>query len=235
MKNCIALSILLSLLIQVNAQENTKPIHRISFGLGVNYLFPNSENDLNIAAKETGFLGGLTYSMKYGKMGLSLSPFVKLHAGEDFDGMKQYYKDQNITLTSFNGGTYFSSGMSIGLDIDLLNNGNLPVISSYIQYGISSVRTPALIINADTQNGNIIVRTEQGLAVGSVFNVGVNCDAFKSGNSIYSVKLGVMNENASVLIPTTTFTDAIVKSAEIFPWRSLSAYLSLAIAFDLDY
>ncbi len=234
MKNCITLSILLTLLIKANAQENTSDSeHRIAFAMGVNYLFPQSDNDLNIAAKEAGFNGSFTYTIDFGKVGLQLSPFAKLHAGEDFEGMKQYYKDNNITLASYNGGTYLSTGMSIGLDFTLIDNGKLPVISTYLHYGVSSVRVPELQLNSETELASVSVRTDAGLAIGSNLNIGVNCDVFKSGNSIYSVKIGIMSENANVAIPTTTFTDVTTRSVEIFPWRSLSGYLNLAMAFDL--
>ncbi|MBK9454094.1 MAG: hypothetical protein IPO24_00225 [Bacteroidetes bacterium] len=234
MKNCITLSILLSLLIKANAQENTADAqHRIAFAMGVNYLFPQADNDLNIAAKEAGFNGSFTYTIDFGKVGLQLSPFAKLHTGEDFEGMKQYYKEKNITLTSYNGGTYLSSGMAIGLEFTLVDNGKLPVISTYLQYGMSSVRVPELQLNSETELETVMVRTDAGLALGSNLNVGINADVFKSGNSIYSVKIGIMNENANVAIPTTTFTDVTTRSVEIFPWRSLSGYLNLSMAFDL--
>jgi len=234
MKNCITLSILLALLIKANAQENTTDAqHRIAFAMGVNYLFPQTDNDLNIAAKEAGFNGSFTYTFNLGKVGFQLSPFAKLHAGEDFEGMKQYYKEKNITLTSYDGGAYLSTGMSIGLEFTLIDNGKLPIISTYLQYGMSSVRVPELQLNSETGLESVFIRTDAGLALGSNLNVGINCDVFKSGNSIYSVKVGIMSENANVAIPTTTFTDVTTRSLEIFPWRSLSGYLNLAMAFDL--
>jgi hypothetical protein len=235
MKNLISLFILLALAFNANAQESSSlPTHRMAFAMGFNYLFPQSENDLNIDAKEAGFNGSFTYTLDYGKIGIQLSPFVKLNVAEDFEGMKQYYKDKNSTLTSYDGGTYLSSGMSVGLQFTLIDNGKLPILRTYLHYGMSGVRVPEVLLSYDSEAGSATVRSDGGLAFGSNINLGINCDVFESNNTIYSIKVGLMNEHVNVAIPTTTFADITTRSTEIFPWRSLSAYINLAIAFDMQ-
>ena len=183
MKNCIVLSILLSLFTTARAQENTGPTHHFGISLGANYLFP-FDNDLNVGVKETGFNGSVTYTLQQGKIGFQLSPFGKLHSGEDFDAMKQYYKDKGVTLNSFNSGTYLSTGMDAGLQFVLVDNGKLPVFKTYIQYGISSVRVPEINFTSESeQDGNVNVRADGGLGLGSNLQFGVICDVFMPDGS----------------------------------------------------
>ena len=236
MKNCIVLSILLSLFTTARAQENTGPTHHFGISLGANYLFP-FDNDLNVGVKETGFNGSVTYTLQQGKIGFQLSPFGKLHSGEDFDAMKQYYKDKGVTLNSYNSGTYLSTGMDAGLQFVLVDNGKLPVFKTYIQYGISSVRVPEINFTSESeQDGNVNVRTEGGLGLGSNLQFGVICDVFKSNNTIYNIKLGFMQETANVSVPTSTNVESqseTIRSVEMFEWRSFSAFLNLSVFFDL--
>jgi hypothetical protein len=90
--------------------------------------------------------------------------------------------------------------MDAGLQFVLVDNGKLPVIKTYIQYGISSVRVPEINFTSESeQDGNVNVRTEGGLGLGSNLQFGVICDVFKSNNTIYNIKLGFMQETANVV------------------------------------
>jgi hypothetical protein len=127
--------------------------------------------------------------------------------------------------------------MDAGLQFVLVDNGKLPVFKTYIQYGISSVRVPEINFTSESeQDGNVNVRTEGGLGLGSNLQFGVICDVFKSNNTIYNIKLGFMQETANVSVPTSTNVESqseTIRSVEMFEWRSFSAFLNLSVFFDL--
>lgn len=236
MKNCIVLSILLSLLTTAWAQESTQPTHHFSIALGGHYMLP-FDNDFTAAVKPAGFNGTVVYTLQQDKIGLQLAPFAKLHSGEDFGAMKQYYKDKGATLTAYNGGSYISTGMDMGLQFTVFDQGKLPVFKAFVQYGVSSVRVPEIDYTTESeQDGKISVRSDAGLGLGSNLQLGVVCDAFQSNNTIYNFKLGVMQETANVVIPTSSNIEAIsqtIRTNEITAWRSLSLFLNLSVTFDL--
>ncbi len=236
MKNCFVFCILLSAFTATQAQEHTGPTHHFAIALGSDYLFP-FDNQLDNVAKPAGFNGSVTYTLQQDKIGIQLSPFAKLHSGEDFDAMKQFYKDDGQTLTSYNGGTYISTGMDMGLQFVLIDHGKLPVFKTFVQYGLSSIRVPEVSYSSESEAaGGIDVRADPGLGLGSNLQFGIICDAFQSNNTIYNVKLGFMSESANVTIPTSTHYDALnetIRTNDIFEWRAFSLYLNLSVSFDL--
>jgi hypothetical protein len=235
MKKCIAILLGLSSMNALFTQTTPVLSQRIDVKLSLGYTLEQDDNDLSTQANSLGFGAAVDYYAGAGDLKFALSPYVHLMQGEDLAGMKPYYKRRDFTLTEYNSGTYYTAGMLMGCryTFPVRNASGLPVFHLNAQYGFVAAHIPAVeaVYNTIDLDG-VMLRTDEAMALGTALRFAIAADVIQTGNTLYTVNLGVRREAADV--PFITNTNEGSPEMDVLKWRGVTASIGLGVAFQLE-
>jgi hypothetical protein len=239
MKPAACLILALSLAIQVFGQSNTHT-QRIDLNFDLGYRIDRTGSDLVDVARTTGFGAGADYSIGSKALRMVMSPYIHAQSGNDFNDMKSFYKDKGYTLSSYNGGMYYSTGMLFGAryQIPTRRPSGLPAFYTALQFGFHAAHTPATDISYQTiDEETITIKDDASTALGSNWRLQVGADVLRSGEALYSIQLSVRQERSVLPIDRQSIgipgTDS-PQSTEVFQWNGMFAVIGIGVAFDLE-
>lgn len=239
MRPAICFIIALSLAHTVFAQTNTHN-QRIDLNLDLGYRLDRTGSDLADFAHTTGFGAGGDYSIGSKTLRMVMSPYIHAQSGNDFNDMKAFYKDKGYTLTSFNGGMYYSTGMLLGARYQIPSRrpSGLPAFYTSLQFGFHAAHSPACNVNYETINEeSITIKDDASTALGSAWRLQAGADVVRSGEALYSIQLSVRQERSILPIDRTSIGIPGLdtpNSTELFQWNGIYAVIGVGVAFDLE-
>lgn len=234
MKQCMLVFIILIEMHTLTAQS-TPLKQRLQGDLDLGYSPALDGSDLGEQANSFGFGGSLQYAIGGKSLQFTASPYVFLRQGKSLEDMKLNYKAKSFILTEYNSGTYFSSGLLMGIQytIPTIKPSGLPAVHIGAQYGFMAAHVPAMEATYDTQSEDgITMQCDAAAANGTAYRIYVDADILISNNTMYSVSLALRSESADIpYISDTSNGDPV---SEIYLWRGYTAQLGLGIALWVD-
>lgn len=235
MKKCyiILTSIISMYALTTNAQTPFSQCIRADVDLG--YTLAESGTGFADQVNAFGFGLGADYCIGGEQLKFVASPFIFLWQGNDLTAMKPVYKAKGNTLTEYNGGTYYNSGVLFGLHyrFNRAIPDKLPVITTNLQYGFFAANLPQLLIEYNTADmEGVFQRFDQAKGLGAALKVGVGVDMVKANNTLYHIGLSYKRESAD--IPQNTVSNVSLSQTDIFQWRTNTFMLNLGATFELN-
>lgn len=233
MKKCITILIGLIPMYALTAQTPFTQCLRADVDLG--YTLSPADGDFGENVNAPGFGVGMDYCLGTAQLRFVASPFIFMWQGKDLADMKSFYKTRDFTLTAYNGGTYYSSGVLFGLHYAFKRAipDKLPVVTTTLQYGFQASNLPETEATYNSAEADgIIQRSSAAKGFGTALRLGVGMDVLKSGNTIYHVGLSYRREASDIAHDVTS--NIAVAQTEIFQWRTNTLMLNLGATFALN-
>ncbi len=234
MKKCMLVLIILIEMHTLTAQSQQLN-QRLQGSLDFGFTPALDGSNLGEQANSLGFGGSMQYVIGGKNLRYTFSPYIFMWQGKDLAAMKAGYKDRNLVLTEYNGGTYYSTGLLMGLQYSFpnLKPSGLPAFHAGAQFGFVSTHVPAMEATYDTpEEEGVIMRCDAARANGAAYRIYVDADILRSNNAIYTISLGVRSEAANIPYISDTSNGSPV--SEIYLWRGYTAQLGLGIAFGVN-
>ena len=235
MKKCyiILTSIISMYALTTNAQTPFSQCIRTDVDLG--YTLAESGTEFANQVNAFGFGLGADYCIGGEQLKFVASPFIFLWQGNDLATMKPYYKSKGNTLTMYNGGTYYNSGVLFGLHytFERAVPDKLPVFTTNLQYGFFAANLPEVLTAYNTADlQGVSQRFDAAKGFGAALKLGVGMDLVKANNTLYHIGVSYKREAAD--IPQTEFSKGALSQTEIFKWRTNTIMLNLGATFELN-
>jgi len=204
-------------------------------GVDLGYAIEQTDNSLSEQAGNVGFGVEVNYALGGRNLSFLSTPYIYLMQGEDLAGMKSIYKKKNITLTEYDGGTYYSAGFLFGLQYtfwgrDLLD---VPDWRLALQYGFVNCNLPAIMLVYDTpETQGVMQRSDAVNSLGAAWKLAFGADVLRSGNAIYSADISIRRESAN--IPMMLTSNITTPQMDVFAWKAYFLQLTLGVRFNIE-
>lgn len=234
MKKCIILPALISMY-ALTAQTGVPFSQCLRAGAQLGYTLTQQENTFSDLSNATGFGLGMDYCIGGKHLKFVASPYIFLWQGKSLTDMKAYYKERDFTLNNYNSGTYYTSGVLMGLHYTFKRAvpDKFPVFYTALQYGFVSANLPATEAQYDevAQEG-VVQRTDAAKGLGTALQLSLGAEVLKAGNTTYYAGLNFRREAAD--IPYLATSNVNTPATQLFLWRTQTIQLQIGATFSIE-